>query len=477
MKKRIFCGFILIFNIFFIYSQEIIKIDPSNYDFGTVKKGEIVRGKFVLSNLINQQIDITIQSSCECLEIDENYLLLKPKEDKTIFYQLETEDYDGYIEKEIIINVKSDKNLLFFVKISGNVGVKNQNQTEVQYKNIQNNNFDIDNIEKEKSIIVFSYKNCRSCIKIIKKLEELANNTNSNVKIFYIEENDNKKNIYEISKKIGFFPELPIIIKDGKYYFGKNAVKDLINGNKPKKETKAKFRTLNTITVILSGLLDGINPCAFTVIILLLSYLSLQLKNAKKILISGLFYIIAVFITYFLVGIGIFEFIRRLQTFNIISTIFKYILTFFLFGLSIITLFDFIKSLQGKSNQMFLKLPDFLQKSIRQNIREQMKDYKILFGSFLLGFIISLFELVCTGQVYLPIIGYIIRSSDQFLNGIFFLIIYNIAFILPLTVVFILVYCGISSKEIGDFFGKNIPLIKFMFFLLFILFAVLNIVL
>ena len=444
MKKIIFVQFILIFSIFFIYSQEIIKIDSSNYDFGTVKKGEIVKGNFVLSNLTTQQIDITIQSSCECLEIDENSLLLKPKEDKTIYYQLQTEDYDGYIEKEIIINVKTDKNLLFFVKISGNIGIKDKNQTDEQYRNTQNNNFDIDNIEKEKSIIIFSYKN---------------------------------KNIYEISKKIGFFPELPIIIKDGKYYFGKNAVKDLINGDMPKKEIKTKFNTLNTITIILSGLLDGINPCAFTVIILLISYLSLQLKNAKKILISGLFYIIAVFITYFLVGIGIFEFIRRLQTFNIISTIFKYILTFFLFGLSIITLFDFIKSLQGKNNQMFLKLPDFLQKSIRENIREQMKDYKILFGSFLLGFVISLFELVCTGQVYLPIIGYIIRSSNQFWNGIFFLIIYNIAFILPLTAVFILVYCGISSKKIGDFFGKNIPLIKFMFFLLFILFAVLNIIL
>ena len=103
-----------------------------------------------------------------------------------------------------------------------------------------------------------------------------------------------------------------------------------------------------------------------------------------------------------------------------------------------------------------------------------MKTYRIFIGSVFLGATVSLFELACTGQVYFPIIGYMVRTTNERFFGFILLIVYNLGFITPLVIIFVLVFKGISSKKIGDFFGKNISIVKLLFFLLFIGFAVIN---
>ena len=62
-----------------------------------------------------------------------------------------------------------------------------------------------------------------------------------------------------------------------------------------------------------AALADSINPCAFAVILLLLfSIISLE-KNYKKALWAGLLFIFAVFLSYFLMGLGIFTALSQLQ--------------------------------------------------------------------------------------------------------------------------------------------------------------------
>lgn len=103
-----------------------------------------------------------------------------------------------------------------------------------------------------------------------------------------------------------------------------------------------------------------------------------------------------------------------------------------------------------------------------------MKNFRILIGSLILGFIVSLFMLVCTGQVYFPIIGYMVRTSNKMVKGISLLLLYDLAFILPLTTVFILTYFGVSSEKAGLFFKKHVPEVKLIFFFLFLIFGIIN---
>ncbi len=83
---------------------------------------------------------------------------------------------------------------------------------------------------------------------------------------------------------------------------------------------KGSLPELRWLPVFLAGLLDGINPCAFTTLIFLISYLRLAGKKGKQILFIGGSFTLAVFLTYFLVGLGAFRFIRMADSFRPVSS-------------------------------------------------------------------------------------------------------------------------------------------------------------
>jgi Acetylglutamate kinase len=61
--------------------------------------------------------------------------------------------------------------------------------------------------------------------------------------------------------------------------------------------------------IVGAGLLDGINPCAFAVLVILLIYL-MSLGSRQKMILAGIVYSAAVFFFYFLSGVGIFTVIQ-----------------------------------------------------------------------------------------------------------------------------------------------------------------------
>ena len=58
--------------------------------------------------------------------------------------------------------------------------------------------------------------------------------------------------------------------------------------------------------IIAAALADSINPCVFGVLIFLLAYMTKVFKNTNRMLLAGFIYITSVYITYFLLGMGIF---------------------------------------------------------------------------------------------------------------------------------------------------------------------------
>lgn len=65
------------------------------------------------------------------------------------------------------------------------------------------------------------------------------------------------------------------------------------------------------LIVVVSGLLDGINPCAFTVLVFMITMLytiqSMDEKNSNLILKVGSAYIVAVFLGYLAIGLALFQ--------------------------------------------------------------------------------------------------------------------------------------------------------------------------
>lgn len=59
-------------------------------------------------------------------------------------------------------------------------------------------------------------------------------------------------------------------------------------------------------------------------------------------------------------------------------------------------------------------------------------------ATFVLGFLVGLFEFPCTGGVYMGILG-VLAERARFLEGVGYLIVSNLAFVLPLIVILLLI--------------------------------------
>lgn len=233
------------------------------------------------------------------------------------------------------------------------------------------------------------------------------------------------------------------------------------------------FKKFSVFAVMGNGLIDGINPCAFAVIIFFMSFLAVYGYKKREIIYVGTFYCLAVFIAYLLIGLGLFNFLYSLEKIYLAIKLFYYFIAFFCFLMGIVALWDYFQFRKtGQTEKTILQLPKFLKKRINIVIGSRMREKKggvwhLCFSSFVVGFLVSLLEAVCTGQVYIPTIVFILKNTDLKLKAATYLILYNFMFILPLIVIFLLSLAGVNSTKFNDFLKNNLGRIKILMALVF----------
>jgi hypothetical protein len=146
------------------------------------------------------------------------------------------------------------------------------------------------------------------------------------------------------------------------------------------------------------------------------------------------------------------------------TVILLFVLAFFSFN-------DYLLLKRGEGEKMKLKMPARLRKRMNQMIRKRTTFGGFLIGAVVTGFFVSLFELICTGQVYLPTLVYMVQVAEFTGRALGYLIIYNIAFIIPLVVIFILVRFGMTEKHLQIFLTRRAGLAKIFTALLFLALA------
>ncbi len=228
-----------------------------------------------------------------------------------------------------------------------------------------------------------------------------------------------------------------------------------------------RFRSFSVLAVMGAGLLDGVNPCAFTTIIFFVSYLAVMGRKGREILLVGASFTAAVFMTYLLVGVGVLGFVHSLGAIRTLSR-FVYLGTgVFCLVLAGFSLLDLYRIRRGRIEDITLKLPEGLQKRVHSAIRQGRSIRNYLWAAFVTGFLVSLLELACTGQVYLPTIIFVTGVPELRANAFLYLVLYNVMFILPLVVIFVLVYYGTTSKQLTGFFRGNAAWVKALTAILF----------
>lgn len=199
----------------------------------------------------------------------------------------------------------------------------------------------------------------------------------------------------------------------------------------------------------LAALGDSINPCAFAVMLLLLTTILSKTHDKKKTLLAGILFAFAVFITYFLLGMGV---IQLLGNFESLFRL-KWIVGIVGLLVALANLKDYFRYGKG----FVMEVPYSRRPPMMKIIKGAVSPW----GAFLIGVIVSLFLLPCSSGPYLTILGYL-SAESQTLNlwGYIYLTVYNLIFVLPMVVIAFLVGLWYSTAEkIGKFKNKNTKLI------------------
>lgn len=186
--------------------------------------------------------------------------------------------------------------------------------------------------------------------------------------------------------------------------------------------------------IMVSALIDSINPCAISVLFLTITFLFSLGKNRKFVLLSGSVYILAIAIVYTLIGLGALQALSFFAVPNMMAKI----------GASILLIYSVI----GLINEFFpnfpikLKIPESTHTTIAKVIEKGS-----IPAFFILGGLVALFEFPCTGGPYLFVLT-LLHDYATFWKGFWYLIIYNFVFVLPLILILVFATNKIMIEKI-----------------------------
>lgn len=173
-----------------------------------------------------------------------------------------------------------------------------------------------------------------------------------------------------------------------------------------------------------SALIDSINPCAFSILLVTIAFLFSLGKLRRNILEIGASYILGIFLIYTLIGLGILQALHIFDTPHFMALVGATLLI----ALGLVNIANqYVPAFPVK-----LRIPE----SAHHRMAELMEKGSLP-SAFVLGGLVGLCEFPCTGGPYLMVLG-LLHDRGQFASGLAYLFLYNLIFILPLVVILLI---------------------------------------
>ncbi len=304
-----------------------------------------------------------------------------------------------------------------------------------------------ENSEKEVYLHVFYGQGCPHCSSLLSFLNNVKNSYPT-LKIYQHEvyqNNQARKLFEELADKFNTEIEgVPTAFIDDKAIVGfsneiavslENEIRRCLIeecGNPVEKILGVSSSKKLTIPIVIgAAAVDAINPCAFAVLIILMTA-ALSIADKKRALKFGLAFTCSIYISYFLIGLGLFSILQATglsHNFYIFATVLAVLVALF-------NIKDYFW--YGKGFLMEIPL------SWRPLMKKILNSATTPFGAFVAGFIVSSFELPCTGGPYIVILGLLAKEVTKS-AGIFYLLLYNLIFVFPLIILSLIIYKGLST--------------------------------
>lgn len=172
--------------------------------------------------------------------------------------------------------------------------------------------------------------------------------------------------------------------------------------------------------VSIAALIDSINPCALSILMITIVFLVGIGQSRAGIVKLGAIYIAGIFLAYLAIGFGL---IHALHIFNTPHFMAK-------LGAGIMIVWGVLELI----NVRFPAFPIKLQiPQAAHGAMARLMNRASIPAVFVLGMLVGLCEFPCTGGPYLMVIG-LLHDTGTYLRGAGYLILYNLIFISPLVV-------------------------------------------
>lgn len=192
--------------------------------------------------------------------------------------------------------------------------------------------------------------------------------------------------------------------------------------------------------ITIAGLADGVNPCAIGMILMLLGYLIVFAKKPQRVLVIGLTYITSIFLSYLLIGLIFYSFVREVQAVINAGLVNRVVG----FGLGVAGLI-MLQEVIWPESPLHLQIPEASKEKLLGLIERVS-----LPATVLLGISVTILETPCSLPLYVGTATVLANSGLALPVVILYFLYYNFLFVAPLIVVLLLVWKGKQIAEIKE---------------------------
>lgn len=477
----------------------VINVYPGTYNFGDIEReGGVVSTKIIVENTGSKKIKINrLSTSCGCTTAQMDMSDIAPQESREMIVSYDPmvhPDFTGALTRVVYLQTSDSVQPEIEINLVGNV-----------FSNVATNDDDVsvdgfDNgIQLEKKMIVFFNEACSDCGMLIKKTYPnfFGEYGYEVVQKDYVNERENRKflNEYNTKWKIPFELQshieafiddrlvigghVPVgimtyLMENPNSYDRLLVYQDKMHGEETDYKVwnfEGEVKTypidepittyLNELNrgkigenlsvsnkfwgmfsvVTASAFLDGLNPCAFAVLLFFIAFLFSIKRTKRSIWKTGLVYIFGIFLAYILIGVGIAQAIIISGAPHLMA----YIGSYLVIGLGVIQLLGVA----------FPGFPIKLRIPVNSHATVEKWLYKATtLASFIGGFVVGLCTFPCSGGIYVAIIGMLV-STQTYLKGAWWMIWYNLIFISPLLILLILAGNSKTTEKLQEWERKE----------------------
>ena len=211
--------------------------------------------------------------------------------------------------------------------------------------------------------------------------------------------------------------------------------------------------SLPVLTLVLAGL-DAFNPCAFFVLLFLLSLLVHAQSRARMLLIGGTFVLFSglMYFLFMAAWLNVFIIMGQLQIITILAGVLAV-------SVGMINIKDYFWFKAGVS----LSIPDSARPGLFARMRTLVGAqglYPVLLGTVVLALFANAYEFLCTAG-FPMVFTRILTLHELSLSGYYlYLVVYNIVYVIPLIVIVLVFTFTLGTRKLREEEGRTLKLIS-----------------